>query len=121
MAINVLDKLANLRDNAFHYGESTSILSQLIVRRSPGRAEKGMPTKSIDVIISFLSLGERGATELATAQFIPTYHISWVSKGYYGQDYQTRNMVSLRLRQFTNISYFCAVLCGKSSIDRVAD
>jgi hypothetical protein len=68
VAINIPDKLANLRDNAFLYGESTSILSQLIVRRSPGRAEKGMPTKSIDVIISFLFLGEEGATELATAQ-----------------------------------------------------
>ena len=71
MAINILDKLANLRDNAFLYGESTSIMSQLIVRRGPGRTEKRMPTKSINEIISFLFLGEGGATELATAQSQP--------------------------------------------------
>ena len=71
VAINILDKLANLRNNPFLYGESTSILSQLIVRRGPGRTKKWMPTKSIDVIISFLFLGEGGATELATAQTQP--------------------------------------------------
>jgi len=71
VAINILDKLANLRDNLFLYGESTSELSQLIVRRGPGRTEKRMPTKSIDVIISFLFLGEGRATELATAQSLP--------------------------------------------------
>ena len=42
-----------------------------MVRRGPGCTEKWMPTNAVDVIISFLFLGEGGATELATAQSQP--------------------------------------------------
>ena len=42
-----------------------------MVRRGPGCTEKWMPTNAVDVIISFLFLGEGGATELATAQSHP--------------------------------------------------
>ena len=71
VTINVLYKLANLRDDAFLYRQNTSLSSQLMVRRGPGCTEKWMPTNEVDVIISFLFLGEGGATELATAQSQP--------------------------------------------------